>query len=942
MEKEKFRKTRDSDNSGEKSSLIQKGAVIHDRYEILDEIGSGGFGQVFSAFDRLLKKEVALKFLSPEVINSEKKFVRVKREINISQKITDKRIVKIFSLEQWEDKYYLVMELAKGRTLKDILAQNGRMKWGQIRGIYMEILKAVQTLHKNNIVHRDLKPSNIMINADGSVKLLDFGLSKEITDLEKTSSIGEIVGSPYYMSPEQVSMSDVDERSDIYQLGLILYRSLTGELPFPDNTNTFELLYQRVSEDPKKFSTLGIKVDKFLEFGILKALERKRENRFSSIEEMIAFFEDERYPFLGRFFARIKRHPHITVAIILFLTILGIFLFYLKKNSLEIKSFNFKGSILSASNSFGVNLFANDYKPYTILKPVIHRLGKDFFPLRGRFVRDNYLISDNNVIALFLIKKNLYPSIVRESINSDKYASKVCLIDKKGKTLYTETMHMTKTFNSKSEFSGWMNFQHIRKGDIDLDGNDELMFQTCHNMSMFPSQFVLLGKEKFNFIYNPGHFDMVRPLYRKDRYSFLVEGRNNPLCHMKFISEVNLKKNGKIVFFPTITEKNFKLKINYFYTVIPTSISIKRNSWKENGEIVIYDNRDNAEITILKNYIMKVKKGYKSRVFHDDAKNLSDVYNAIDKMYRKKIIEMDFKESHKIISDINFLSVENPYLLSVLNYYKGDLEICMGKYKSGEKSLKRSLKYYRYNSDTIQRRYEVEFLRGDRSIKDLNADNLIGKDLNFYGLSRAGIRMFVTYCNLQNGSFRKAEKVVKPIKSGAWILESIIHIFKGNYLKAYEMLKSKIAKSSIPFTLEESRLTFARAALLSYLYHNQGDSLDKDSLELCKFYFKDIADNSYLNGYFADISASFFLTGEEDREDLINYTKNKFNKLIEISKGNMTAKLWLFYDAFIYAKVMEKLGVKEETIRGYDLCIKANPHTDLAKRAKKVLAKIDF
>jgi hypothetical protein len=200
--------------------------------------------------------------------------------------------------------------------------------------------------------------------------------------------------------------------------------------------------------------------------------------------------------------------------------------------------------------------------------------------------------------------------------------------------------------------------------------------------------------------------------------------------------------------------------------------------------------------------------------------------------------------------------------------------------------------------------------------------------------------MFVTFCNLQNGCFRRAEKVAKPLRAGSRVLESIINIFKGNYLKSFLRLKSDIAKSSTPFTMEENRLIFARSTLLSYLYHNSGNRPDKDSLALSKFYFKDIADNSYLNSYLADISASFFLTGEEDREDLINYTKNKFDKLIEISKGNVTAKLWLFYDAFIYAKVMEKLSVKEEAIRGYRICIRANPHTDLAKRAKLKLENL--
>ena len=212
------------------------GERIRGRYEILEKIGSGGFGAVFRARDLTLKKKVALKFLYPGVTANKKKFHRVRREINVSQKISDPRITRIFSLEGLENRrreqWFLVMELVEGRSLKDRLARRGVWSWEEFSPLFLDILEGVRSLHRHNIIHRDIKPSNIMIIPGNRIKLLDFGLSKEVDDPTVTTTMGEVVGSPAYISPEQLHREPVDQRSDIYQLSLVLYQALSAALPF--------------------------------------------------------------------------------------------------------------------------------------------------------------------------------------------------------------------------------------------------------------------------------------------------------------------------------------------------------------------------------------------------------------------------------------------------------------------------------------------------------------------------------------------------------------------------------------------------------------------------------------------------------------------------------------------------------------------------------------
>ncbi|MEW6367192.1 MAG: serine/threonine-protein kinase [Acidobacteriota bacterium] len=286
---------------------LRAGAILNDRYRVESRIGEGGFGVVFEATDLTLKSRVALKFLNPSRTSDERRFVRVRREINLARRLTDPRLVKVYSLEQWDGIWFLVMELVRGRSLEDVLAERKSLPWQEFRATFLGILDAVAVLHAAGIVHRDLKPSNVMITDEGQIKLLDFGLARELNDWEKTPSPGEIVGSPEYMSPEQAAGANVDFRSEVYQLGLVLYRVLSGRHPY-DGIDTLQLIVRHMrGEHPPLLGCKAPELPAFVQCGLDKALRKRKSARFASAIEMARFFRSGKLTLGQRALSRYAR-----------------------------------------------------------------------------------------------------------------------------------------------------------------------------------------------------------------------------------------------------------------------------------------------------------------------------------------------------------------------------------------------------------------------------------------------------------------------------------------------------------------------------------------------------------------------------------------------------------------------------------------------------------
>ena len=223
-------------------SAIQPGNVVANRYEIRSALGSGGAGVVYMAFDRELSEVVALKTLHPETIERDPTALeRLKSEIRLARRIAHRGVVRTFDLGESDGTYFLTMEYVAGTPLSDLLARDGRLPVPAIFSIARQLARALEVAHEQGIIHRDIKPQNIMVQPDGTLKVMDFGIARLTTRVSAMTQVGMIVGTPGYMAPEQLLDGDVDARADLYACGAVIYECITGRLPH-DASNPVALI----------------------------------------------------------------------------------------------------------------------------------------------------------------------------------------------------------------------------------------------------------------------------------------------------------------------------------------------------------------------------------------------------------------------------------------------------------------------------------------------------------------------------------------------------------------------------------------------------------------------------------------------------------------------------------------------------------------------------
>ena len=265
-------------------------------YKILEKLGEGGMGIVYKAEDTNLKREVAIKFLPPQIASQKEEKERFKVEARAAASLNHPNIATIYSIEEFDDEAFIVMEFIDGMELKDKIA-SGPIKLADAINIARDIANGLGAAHSKGIVHRDIKSSNIMITLDGKIKIMDFGLAK-VRDSGLTTRVGTTMGTAAYMSPEQASGEKVDHRTDIWSLGVILYELLTGELPFKADYEA-AWTYVVLNKDPLKPSELDRKIPANVDSLLMKMLEKDCENRYSNTEEFIKDLEKIRGELTG-------------------------------------------------------------------------------------------------------------------------------------------------------------------------------------------------------------------------------------------------------------------------------------------------------------------------------------------------------------------------------------------------------------------------------------------------------------------------------------------------------------------------------------------------------------------------------------------------------------------------------------------------------------------
>ena len=263
---------------------LTRGTLFAGRYEIIEELGKGGMGKVYRVEDKKIKEEVALKLVKPEISADKKTIERFSNELKLARKIRNKHICGMYDLGREKGAHYITMEYVPGEDLKSFIRRIGQLPVDKAISIAKQTCEGLSEAHRLGVVHRDLKPSNIMIDKEGNARIMDFGIARSLK-AKRITGAGVMIGTPEYMSPEQVEGKDTDQRSDIYSLGVILYEMLTGQLPFEGDTPLAVAMKHKgeMPKDPKEYNA---QIPDDLSHLILKCLEKEKEKRFQSAGEV--------------------------------------------------------------------------------------------------------------------------------------------------------------------------------------------------------------------------------------------------------------------------------------------------------------------------------------------------------------------------------------------------------------------------------------------------------------------------------------------------------------------------------------------------------------------------------------------------------------------------------------------------------------------------------
>jgi serine/threonine protein kinase/tetratricopeptide (TPR) repeat protein len=270
------------------SASIKTGTDFGPRYHVESLLGSGGMGKVYKARDGELDRTVAIKVLRPDLMSDPMAMQRFKHELLLASSISHPNILRIHDLGEYNSVKFISMAYVDGGDLTQALRKNGRMPLERVLHIMRQLAAALAAAHGVNVVHRDLKPQNILLGVADHVYVTDFGIAKTLeSDRTSVTRTGAVLGTPLYMSPEQVEGKPVDHRSDLYTFGLIFYEMLTGVLPFSGDT-TFQLMYQRVHLQPKRPELVIPDLPPYLSRICLKCLEKEPVKRYQNAAEILA------------------------------------------------------------------------------------------------------------------------------------------------------------------------------------------------------------------------------------------------------------------------------------------------------------------------------------------------------------------------------------------------------------------------------------------------------------------------------------------------------------------------------------------------------------------------------------------------------------------------------------------------------------------------------
>ena len=289
---------------------LAQGSLFAQRYQIIEELGAGGMGTVYRVLDTNVNEEIALKLIRSDIAADPKTIQRFRNEMKFTRQIPHRNVCKMYDLGESDGVVYIAMEYVRGEDLKSFIRRSGLLTISKAISVAKQVCDGLQEAHRLGVVHRDLKSSNIMIDKEGNARIMDFGIARSLKIKDDTEA-GVIFGTPEYMSPEQVETINVDQRSDIYSLGVILFEMLTGHVPFKGDTPvTLALMHRK--ETPPNPRDINPEIPGDLDDLILRCLEKDKESRFQSASDVHKALEDverwvpitDRIPPVQKFSAR--------------------------------------------------------------------------------------------------------------------------------------------------------------------------------------------------------------------------------------------------------------------------------------------------------------------------------------------------------------------------------------------------------------------------------------------------------------------------------------------------------------------------------------------------------------------------------------------------------------------------------------------------------------
>ena len=271
---------------------VGPGSVLGGRFEILSELGAGGMGVVYKARDRTLDELVALKMLKGDVWGDSERLERLKDELKLARKIAHPNILRTFDFGEADGRPFISMEFVRGVTLRQLMDRSGRLPLTAGLRTARQLCRGLAAAHAESVLHRDIKPENLLIEHTGNAKLMDFGIARSLARTKPSQTEpGSIIGTPFYLAPEQLEGLEADQRADLYACGVVLYEIFTGHLPFSTQGNVFEIITRKLKEEPIPASQHWKAIPQSLEAIIMRCLARNRDDRYSDVDRLLSELE---------------------------------------------------------------------------------------------------------------------------------------------------------------------------------------------------------------------------------------------------------------------------------------------------------------------------------------------------------------------------------------------------------------------------------------------------------------------------------------------------------------------------------------------------------------------------------------------------------------------------------------------------------------------------